>query len=738
MRSKLIRRINAALLVGVSLGQLARNVLVAAPSAIDLPSFEYALDPGVPFVVTVPGPADARLRTLSISLCNPSGIAPGSAVEAGVEVVNSRASAAWRVAKSLTLGDPDVLWSIRQPRQVLLRITIAPPPKMDLAAKPLRVAVRLADLGDGNPAGPGVAFETEPNDKPELANSLTLGDTVYGLADDRPYLPLGTEPTEKERTAGADWFTFTFKSDIPKLVFFGLDFVDRDVPPDLRIYRRERGQLVEYTQGIDPQSQQRERPPRMGANKFTTRVLSQGEYYVWVDACQPEYQLRTKLFEVPPYLKPDDATKAGPDELAAAARRAIRTAMDFQLLAGDSWHANTPRKGHPLDRVANFHHETSTCVACHPTNITTQSALSAVKAGYEIEQPFALQFLTERLANTPVPFHGHPDALWARMIPAPANVLGRLSTIVMDHENLVSDSPRNNLHRGIAEFLKLYYDGRSELPPDESNGNNPVSRYKVATDSWRQLDLMFRRTGLARYSSTRDLVARLLATDTPAHTRDLAAQTIGLCTIDPRREVHSDLIQAHVQRLLALQRENGHWSVKFDPNYPITEMQTGESLYALSLAGLAPDHAAVRRGAIALLGRQQTFGGWFDVNPYEQFRTPFRETQWALIAFSSLYPNATHRLPGWNGPLGPQPQSLRTDAPTALIHDLERIWDRPPAELERTMIAQLDHESPLVRLRGLPRCACRKRGGDHGIGTLPGRRDQGRPPRRGRGVTAFG
>ena len=35
---------------------------------------------------------------------------------------------------------------------------------------------------------------------------------------------------------------------------------------------------------------------------------------------------------------------------------------------------------------------------------------------------------------------------------------------------------------------------------------------------------------------------------------------------------------------------SGHWSVKFDPNYPITEMQTGESLYALALAGLEPDH----------------------------------------------------------------------------------------------------------------------------------------------------
>src|SRR5262249_17949229 len=120
--------------------------------------------------------------------------------------------------------------------------------------------------------------------------------------------------------------------------------------------------------------------------------------------------------------------------------------------------------------------------------------------------------------------HGYPEAVWARMIPAPANVLGRLSTMVMDFENLVDGSPRNTTHKAIAEFLKLYYDGRTTVAPDESNGNNPVSRYKVASDAWRQLDEVARRTGDPRFAETRDLVARLLPTGKPNNTRDLAAQ----------------------------------------------------------------------------------------------------------------------------------------------------------------------------------------------------------------------
>src|SRR5262249_6440229 len=163
------------------------------------------------------------------------------------------------------------------------------------------------------------------------------------------------------------------------------------------------------------------------------------------------------------------------------------------------------------------------------------------------------------------------------------------------------------------------------------------------TDSWRQLNEIYLRTGEASDLATRDLVARLLPDGKPANTRDLAAQTIGLCLIDPKQDKHAALIRENLRHLLSLQRANGHWSVKFDASYPITEMQTGETLYALALAGMTAEHPALRRGIVALLTRQQSFGGWFDLNPYEQFRTPFRETQWALMALSSIYPNTAAR-----------------------------------------------------------------------------------------------
>ena len=329
--------------------------------------------------------------------------------------------------------------------------------------------------------------------------------------------------------------------------------------------------------------------------------------------------------------------------------------MDFQLLAGDSWHANTPRKGHPTDRIANAHHETSTCLGCHATHFTTQSALAAVGSGYKVEQPFALRFLTERLANNPVPLHGYPKAVWARMIPAPANVLGRLSTIVMDFENRVDGAPRNNLHLAIAEFLKLYYDGRTTIPPDESNGNNPVSRYKVAADSWRQLDEVARRTGAARFAETRDLVATLLPLGEPSNTRDLAAQTIGLCTVDKAR--FATKIQANVEPAASSSTPTATGPSSSTPS-PQRRDADGRKPVRMALAGRPADDPAVKKGVLALLWCKNRSAAGSTSAPTSNFKRRSARPNGRSIALSKLYPGPGTK--GWDGPFGPEPRAWTT------------------------------------------------------------------------------
>src|SRR4051794_2596571 len=220
------------------LTQLACGMVLAFAASAAWPGVEGRLEPGRETVVTVPSADHARTVALVVVLKRPSALAAGAPVGVKVEVGGST------LRKTLHLGDPDVTWLVRQPAGAGARVTLTPDKSHPA---PLPFAVRATEVVE-EPDG-GVAFEAEPNDRPEEANAFTFGRTVYGLADDRPYLPLGAAPTSVEADVGKDWFTFTYDGDAPKLAFFALDFVDRDVPTDVRVYRLRDGKAVEFTDG---------------------------------------------------------------------------------------------------------------------------------------------------------------------------------------------------------------------------------------------------------------------------------------------------------------------------------------------------------------------------------------------------------------------------------------------------------------------------------------------------------
>ena len=193
MAPTMFRQIATILVINISLAGVARSSDGASDLPAKLPNEEFLVGPGVPIAVTVPAPSLPRLRSVLISLRDAGRMAPGLAIEARLTGLNPRSEVDSSLIKSLTCGDPDVLWSIRQARGVPLRITITLPSKTTpLPSPPNRSGSRsgLPSSAKKSSAADAVAFETEPNDKPESANRLTLGQTVYGLADDRPYLPL--------------------------------------------------------------------------------------------------------------------------------------------------------------------------------------------------------------------------------------------------------------------------------------------------------------------------------------------------------------------------------------------------------------------------------------------------------------------------------------------------------------------------------------------------------------------
>lgn len=600
------------------------------------PVWRRLLPPGTHLV-----PAKEAKHTYSVLISVPipgEQRAPGMArLFAGEAVV---------VEKTLHTGDPDLYTLIHG--SPVLRLELTAP-----------AAVQVVDLGIAP------HLEAEPNNTWQSANPLELGKTMWASGDEAPYIP--AQPSAKiEPNPHEDWYRFEWRGAKPQLVYFSLELLDRDnIPVDVSVHRLQGDKLQEYSEGEDPVTIPHEVQALPG-NKFTTRLFKEpGTYYVRVKLTHPFYRLQTRVQDAPPYVDP---------------RQAVQTAVDYLIGAGDSWHANTPRRGGLFDRVASNHQETTLCVACHATHFTQRGQLYAYRQGYSVHYPHQLSFLAERFYNNPRPFYGFEaeGAVWSRVISASANVLSRMSHLLQIYEKELTHDPRPAYHSGVGGYLNHYYKDRAKLPGDETNGNTPlVSTYEVAWYSWE---------------STRDpKIAALIEQDHEIkNTIDLCYQTLALAAIDKAR--HADKIRKNAERILSLQRPDGQWSARFDEKSFPVEFQTGHALWALHAAGIPRDNPQVAKGLAYLLSRQQPFGGWLDpLQSYENFRTPFRETQMAVLALSAYYPQ--------------QPEANRySAAPTGPIQTLEAlngIWTTPEAARLREIEALTTVPEPLFRAQAL-------------------------------------
>ncbi len=131
------------------------------------------------------------------------------------------------------------------------------------------------------------------------------------------------------------------------------------------------------------------------------------------------------------------------------------------------------------------------------------------------------------------------------------------------------------------------------------------------------------RAGEFRERVTR--AAQWLQGQTPRDTEDHALRLLGLAWAGAKHE-------AAVKGLLALQRPDGGWAQL--PRLQSDAYATGESLYALYVAGVPATHPAYRRGVAYLLAQQRPDGSWpvlsrsHPVQPIMDFGYPYGHHQW--------------------------------------------------------------------------------------------------------------
>ena len=532
-----------------------------------------------------------------------------------------------------------------------------------------------------------------PNDTWATAQPFQFGQTVYAASDERPYAPAPDEDRYSALIKGFQWFQFTFRGQTPKLAYFVVDITDREVPLDVDIFTKTKDaqgheDVKSYTNGASIyQIEATQNYP--GLYKFRTRILQPGQtYYVRVQANHPSFQLRTSAYPVPPYRDP---------------HQAVRSGMDFLINMGDSWLSNTPRRGAIALRTTMDHGDVKQCIACHPSQFTTRGYLTAVSHGYAPTQRTALEFITDRIYNNQRPLYGEPGADWVRVIYSARTVASRLPLIENLYEqNVTHDPPRvKSFEIPYANFMKIHYKDRSEMPGDETDGCEPdVSTFEIASQSWDSFNLLYQQTSDKQWLEQRDMVAHLALPVKPRNMIDLNWKIHFLATVN--REKYTPQLNQLIDQLYSYEQPNGMWAYPFDKKAKPADFISYHAVLALALAGRRPESDPnMARAVQTMLKSQRPEGSWEGDPVYQGFNTPFRATQFAVMALSTLYPGPDKKpaqQKGWEDAYPAPPAKLATGDLPLLLSQLDQFWDLAPESTLHQIRDVLAHnEQPLAR-----------------------------------------
>ena len=626
------------------------------------------------------------LYALTLGVKDPAQLQANDAVRVTVNDGQGEVDSKW-----LHAGDLDFYLTLRPrvPGQITVNLSSPSASKLPEISAILNKILRpVAGSAERLPDVKRGLIAAAPNDTWQEAQAFELGQTIFGSDDERPYAPSKSEDGYAAMLKGFQWFHFTFHEKEPRLVYFVLNVTDRDVPLDVDIFQvgkneAGRADMVPYTTGeFAYKVEATQNYP--GLYKFRTRILQPGqEYYVRVDANHPAYQLHTYEYRVPPNSDPHEAVRSG---------------MDFLINMGDTWLSNTPRRGAVALRTVMQHSETQLCIACHPSQFSTRGYLKAVQNGYAPTQRAGLEFLTDRIYNNARPLYGEPDTNWVRVIYTARTEASRLPLI--EHafeENVTHDLPRKNFDLPYANFLKIHYKGLTALPGDETDGCEPdVSPFEIALQSWQTFNLAYNETHVQDWLAERDHVQSLTLPYEPKNMIDLNWKIMFLSEVD--RVKYATPIDALVERLYQYETPEGGWPYPFDKTAKPADFISYNAVLALAEAGRRPEsdeHLA--RAVKAMLAAQRLEGSWEGDPVYQGFNTPFRATQFAVMALSTLYPGKT-KAKNWDAAFPAPATVLAKDDLPLLLQQLDQYWDLAPDPILRQIRSLLaSSDQPLAR-----------------------------------------
>jgi hypothetical protein len=293
---------------------------------------------------------------------------------------------------------------------------------------------------------------------------------------------------------------------------------------------------------------------------------------------------------------------------------------------------------------------TRKCAACHHVPMPLWALSEAARQGHAIDKKF--------VAGTTESLLGSRDKLMAsKIFPDPADTpdprpQGRGLNMGLEFLAVAARS-MPKLEEGQVQSLRLIAEeiARKQRP----NGSweffptlrRPPINESQATDAAWIIMALQGETGPDAPESQRVVLSRAIAWLDCAKPSDLHQDKVLKVLMGARFAKQRETTQATIDELLALQRADGGWSQAV-PELKSDAFATGQTLYALSLAGHAAERPEIKRGIDFLVATQKPDGSWPmisrstpDGSPGSaKLLTPITcaATSWATLALARLAP----------------------------------------------------------------------------------------------------